>query len=201
MKMRSLTNSLDSYRIILCKEKKFKDTCARRKTIPWIKTKETRWSISHCGHSHSNKCRQELLNVTPPKRTLSSPDGGLPLEYLTAQTKCTQGISNLLRNLCKRLWLWVCKFKMPNPPLSYGTQAIGQAAFGGFLLFDIKTMPQTVLTKLINLFDKCFGQQVGWHCKVGRALKTTLVSCSLPAWLRKLEMLTSLLSHLETRGQ
>jgi len=29
--------------------------------------------------------------------------GGLPLEYLAAQTKCTYGMSNLLKNLCKFL--------------------------------------------------------------------------------------------------
>jgi hypothetical protein len=37
--------------------------------------------------------------------------------------------------------------------------------------------------------------------KVGKAEKTELVSCSLPAWLRKEEVAASLHSHLLTRGE
>ena len=37
--------------------------------------------------------------------------------------------------------------------------------------------------------------------KVGRAVKTALVSSNLPASVRKEEKATSLLSHFETKGQ
>jgi len=36
---------------------------------------------------------------------------------------------------------------------------------------------------------------------VGKALRTTFVICNLPAWLKRDETITNLLSYLDTRGQ
>jgi hypothetical protein len=46
-----------------------------------------------------------------------------------------------------------------------------------------------------------FGSKKVHIAKVGKALKTALKSSILPASLKKLEVLTNLLSHLFTRGQ
>jgi hypothetical protein len=46
-----------------------------------------------------------------------------------------------------------------------------------------------------------FGKLKVHMIKVGRAEKTAFVNSNLPAWLKKEEMLMSLLSHLLTKGQ
>jgi uncharacterized protein YhfF len=46
-----------------------------------------------------------------------------------------------------------------------------------------------------------FGKRNVHMAKVGRALKTEFTNSNLPAWLRKAEVLTNLLSHLVTMGQ
>ena len=46
-----------------------------------------------------------------------------------------------------------------------------------------------------------FGRRKVHIAKVGRAVRTALVSCNLPASLRKDEKATNLLSHFETKGQ
>jgi hypothetical protein len=44
-----------------------------------------------------------------------------------------------------------------------------------------------------------FGERKVHMVKVGKAESTAFVSCSLPASVKKVEKLTSLLSHLDTK--
>jgi len=57
-----------------------------------------------------------------------------------------------------------------------------------------------MLSKFINLLITVFGRRKVHIAKVGRAVRTALVSYNLPASLRKDEKATNLLSHFETKG-
>jgi len=79
-------------------------------------------------------------------------------------------------------------------------QTIGHAAFEGFLLFISEPLHKQCFLYLSICLMMVFGKLKVHMAKVGRAEKTAFVNSNLPAWLKKEEMLMSLLSHLLTKG-
>jgi hypothetical protein len=78
---------------------------------------------------------------------------------------------------------------------------MGQAAFGGFLLLESEPLHKQCFLYLSICLMIVFGSKKVLIAKVGKALKIALVSSNLPAWLKKEEILTNLLSHFVTKGQ
>ena len=87
----------------------------------------------------------------------------------------------------------------PSPPLSFGKHTKGQAAFEGFLLFKSEPLQMQYFLNLSICLITVFGERKVHMVKVGKAESTAFVSCSLPASVKKVEKLTSLLSHLDTK--
>jgi len=110
-------------------------------------------------------------------------------------------LKNLWRCLRRRLSFWVERFKIPRPPSSLGKQHIVQAALGGFLQLISDPLQRQCFLYLSICVTIVLESRKLHIEKVGNADKTALVSCNLPASLRKEEKATSLLSHLVVRGQ
>jgi hypothetical protein len=78
---------------------------------------------------------------------------------------------------------------------------MGHAAFGGFLLLRSEPLQRQCFLYLSICLITVFGNKKVHIVKVGKAVRTTLVNCNLPALVRKDEKATILLSHFETRGR
>lgn len=89
----------------------------------------------------------------------------------------------------------------PRPPFFLELQTSFQAAFGGFFEFSTEPLHKQCFLYLSICLITVLGKRYVHIVKVGNALITAFVICNLPASLKKEEMLTSLLSRLETRGQ
>jgi hypothetical protein len=65
--------------------------------------------------------------------------------------------------------------------------------------------PKAVFSILVYLLDNCLVQflcSLKVHrCNVGIAEKNVFVTCNLPAWERKVDVVTNLLSHFKMRGR
>ena len=117
---------------------------------------------------------------------------------------CTQGMSPLLKNLWRffsiRASFWAFRSSTPSPPSSFDFVTMCHATLA--LILFVSLAP---LHKQCFLYLSTYSLIVTWRekvhiKKVGRAVKTELVSWSFPAWERKREVLTNLLSHLLTKG-
>ena len=69
----------------------------------------------------------------------------------------------------------------PSPPSSLGVQTTGQAAFAIFFVFASAPLHRQCLRYLSIYFITVLGNIMEHIVYVGRADRTELVSCSLPA--------------------
>jgi hypothetical protein len=74
-------------------------------------------------------------------------------------------------------------------PSSFGIQTIGQAVFGVFLLFTAYPLHKQCFLYLSICLIIVLGNMKVLMAKVGKTVKTALVSSNLPAWLKKEERL------------
>ena len=109
----------------------------------------------------------------------------------------THGTSSLLKNLWKcfrsKLSFWVCSFMTPRPPFFFESQTKSQAALGVFLLLRLEPLHKQCFLNLSICLITVMGKRKVNIKKVGRAVRTALVSCKCPASLRKEDISTILL--------
>ena len=173
--------------------------------MPAVIPKKVGSAISNRYWGHALIFIQKLQNIPPPKRTFFNMTWEPTICVMFLPYKVHPRDIALLKNLrrCfnRRDSFWVFKSRTPKPPSSFGLVTIGQAALALIMLFSSDPLHKQCFLDL----STC-SLTVKWRWKVlikkvGREVKTKLVIWSLPAWERKREVLTSLLSHLVTRGK